>query len=140
MEHSQTYNELMEQINQLVSSPRQSEKKFISIIIDLFGEQINEEFEVDFSDEQVNLLIKYKCSITRTTPEKKQFFSRDTILSLISLLIDVIMLINSFLPNEEQQKQTQLLQQEVAELREESNALNELVDLLKNKATPDQIQ
>ena len=138
MEHSKAYLELMSRISCLTANPPH-DKDFKTIIIDLFGEQINEEFEVAFSDEQTKLLMKYKCNIT-SSPEKKQRFSKGDLINLISLLLNIIVLINSFLPNAEEQKQTQLLQQEVAELQEENTALKEIIDLLKSSATPDQLQ
>lgn len=120
------------------------------IDFDLLSSEYNEtaigEIEVDLDDlqlsniENLNIDINEYCDETKSSKNKK-FFTSDKAVELIGLLLALISFIFQILPNKEEEKQTELLQEEVSLLKEMYANSQETVDLLKAKleqTTPDE--
>lgn len=134
MEHSTKYLELMNQIQNLVSNP----KDYRRIMINLFDESINDDdtIYVSITDEQIQLIENYNIHVdeyiivTRSSDNKKSFIKQSA-LSLCAIIIELIGLIQGYLPNQQLQEQTELLQQEVVELQKQNETLTEIADNLR---------
>lgn len=93
--------------------------------------------EIDFSEQQLdtienlNININVYTDIEKSTKTKK-FFTKDTIIALLGLLMAIVSFVQQSVSNDAQQ-QTALLEEQNKELKEISENAEELIVLLQDK-------
>lgn len=96
------------------------------------------EIDVDFSDQQLSHIEELNIDINEFADNEKslknkKFFTKETVISLIGLLIAILTLIQQSIPDDTPEKEVALLEEQNKEIKKLSENTEELIELLQNK-------